>query len=540
MKHTPSLRLFPAAKPARCVSLPYRKALLVALVFGCGAAMAEELRFAPILNSGAVLQCEMKVAVWGMAEPGATVEVSLDGKLVASALAAPTGRWQAELPEQAPGGPHALAARAGTAAVKLEDVWFGEVWLASGQSNMVMPLRGTMGGEERLVATFPEIRFVRVPQKTGLPADREYSGKELAWKTFAPPANAELAAVAFYFAEKIQHATGRKVGIIQSSYGGTHAHVWTPLWALEEKPELHHYAAARRKGLTSGKTKEQWLKEVADFDAFLKASAAWKKTKEGPQPAPVPSPGPENPYSRLFASTLYENMIAPLVPYSLRGVIWYQGEANTGGPAEYRTLFPALIGAWRKAWNKPELPFLFVQLAAFGDVGDWAGFRAAQTYARDSVPHTGMAVALDCGEKENIHPRFKQPVGERLARLALKQVYGQPVAARGPLFAAAERAGGVVCVRFEQVEQGLQTSDGKEDVPGFEIAGADGVFHPAAARKAGPERVELLCPAVANPTEIRYGWASWVEPQVTLQNSAGLPAEPFRATLGDSRRIENK
>jgi sialate O-acetylesterase len=527
-------------KHARCVFSGHLKMILFFVLLSCGTAVAEELRFAPILNRGAVLQCEMKVAVWGMAEPGATVEVSLDGKPVASERAAATGRWQVELPAQAPGGPHLLEARSGTTAVKLEDVWFGEVWLASGQSNMVMPLRGTVGGEERLATAFPDIRFVRVPQKTGLPVEREYDEKELAWKTFAPPANTELAAVAFYFAEKVQRATGRKIGIIQSSYGGTHAHVWTPLWALEEKPELRHYAAARRKGLASGKTKEQWLKEVADFDAFLKASAAWKKTKEGPQPAPVPSPGPENPYSRLFASTLYENMIAPLVPYSLRGVIWYQGEANTGGPAEYRTLFPALIGAWRKAWNKPELPFLFVQLAAFGDVGDWAGFRAAQTYARDSVPHTGMAVALDCGEKDNIHPRFKQPVGERLARLALKQVYGQPVAARGPLFAEAEQADGAVRVRFAHVEKGLQTADGKDDVPGFEVAGADGVFHPAAARKVGPERVELRCPAVAHPTEIRYGWASWVEPQVMLQNSAGLPAEPFRVPLGDSRRIENK
>ena len=526
------------AKPL--VFSEHLKKMLFVLFFGCSAAMAEELRFAPVFNSGAVLQCEMKVAVWGIAEPDATVEVSLDGKPVASVLAAPTGRWQAELPEQAPGGPHILEVSTGSETVKLEDVWFGEVWLASGQSNMVIPLRGTVGGEERLAATFPEIRFVRVPQKTGPPTDREYVGKELAWKTFAPPANAELAAVTFYFAENIQHATGRKIGIIQSSLGGTHAHVWTPLWALEEKPELRHYAAAHQKGLALGKTKEQWLKELADFDAYIKASAAWEKTKEGPRPAPVPNTGFENPYSRVFASTLYENMIAPLVPYTLRGVIWYQGEANVGGPQEYRTLFPALIGAWRKVWNKSELPFLFVQLAAFEDKGDWAGLRAAQTYARDSVPHTGMAVALDCGEKVNIHPRFKQPVGERLARLALKQVYGQPVAARGPLFASAEQAGGMVHVRFEQVEQGLQTADGKEDVPGFEIAGADGVFHPAAARKAGPERVELLCPALANPAEIRYGWASWVEPQVTLQNSAGLPAEPFRAPLGNSQKIENK
>jgi sialate O-acetylesterase len=229
---------------------------------------------------------------------------------------------------------------------------------------------------------------------------------------------------------------------------------------------------------------------------------------------------------------LYENMIAPLIPYTTRGVIWYQGEANADRPDEYRILFPALIDAWRTAWNRPDWPFFFVQLAAYGETTpSWKELCAAQTFTRDTVKNTGMALAIDCGDKTNIHPPAKQPVGERLARLALDQVYQQKVVSRGPAVQTLEKTIGTVRVVFQGSENGLKTSDGKAEIPGFELAGADGKFYPAQARLIAKDTVELTCPEVQKPETVRYAWATWPEPPVTLQNSAGLPTEPFKQII---------
>jgi len=227
-------------------------------------------------------------------------------------------------------------------------------------------------------------------------------------------------------------------------------------------------------------------------------------------------------------------MITPLVPYTARGAIWYQGEHNAFQPDEYRLLFPALIEGWRQVWERRELPFLFVQLAAYNDPRpgrDFPGLRDAQRFTRDTVPNTGMAVAIDVGERDDIHPKFKQPVGERLARLALAQVYERAMLARGPVMSLAEAKDGTITVTFEHTGDGLKTSDTLQDIPGFEVAGRDGNFHAATARLAGPATVDLECAAVPDPVSVRYAWAPWIEPPVTLQNSASLPAEPGELAL---------
>jgi sialate O-acetylesterase len=195
-------------------------------------------------------------------------------------------------------------------------------------------------------------------------------------------------------------------------------------------------------------------------------------------------------------------------------------------------LFPALIAAWRQEWGRADWPFLFVQLAAYGARnGDWPGLRAAQAHTRDTVPHTGMALAIDCGEENQIHPRAKQAVGERLARLALAQVYGRPTVARGPLAGWVELVDGKLVVTFAHVAAGLRTSDGRVEVPGFEVAGSDGRFQAVRAQISSPETIELSGEGVSTATLVRYAWAAWVEPPVTLQNSAGLPAEPFSLSV---------
>jgi sialate O-acetylesterase len=447
----------------------------------------------PIFNDGAVLQCDMPVNVWGKADPGSTVTVTFspssdseNAEQEKTTVANPEGKWQVQLdPMSRSSEAHVLTVRSSLATrhVTISNVVVGEVWLASGQSNMLFPLAESYGGDVFLDKTIPDIRFVRVPTGDTLPPVG-MSSVQLAWNVFTPPQNLAISGVAFYFTRMLQGKVGGPIGVILSAVGGTPCEAWTPLWALEGKPELKHYADRVESGITSG-------------------------TRE--------------------PTVLYENMIAPLVPYTARGVIWYQGEGNAFNPDEYKVLFPSMIEAWRKAWDRPDWPFLFVQLATYGGRlhNDWAGLRAAQTFTRDTVPHTGMALAIDYGDKEDIHPRAKQPVGERLARLALDQVYGRSIASRGPAFQKLERKSSGVHVVFQHTEAGLETSDGNQDVPGFEVAGADGEFYPAQASIISKSTVGLTCAEVKQPVTVRYAWHNWIEPPVTLQNSEGLPAEPF-------------
>jgi sialate O-acetylesterase len=501
--------------------------VLVSIVLACTA--GAELSFAPIFNNGAVLQCDMPVNVWGAADPGAEVTVEFSGQ-TKTAVADSSKHWKIVLdPMPASSEPRKLTAVSSieNQQSSIDNVVVGEVWLATGQSNMEVTLHESSGGKERLAMTLPDIRFAKVPRQTGLPP-KPFSAEQLAWKTFKPGPNNEIAAVAFYFAEHLQKNVGVVVGIIQSSYGGTPCEAWTPAWALDAKPELKYYADAIRKGLAMDKAEAEWRAEVEAFWAQNKAWNEWHKTRKGEKPPQPQRPSAENPFFQQNAVLLYENMITPIVPYTARGIIWYQGEGNAGKPEEYRVLFPTMIKAWRKVWDRPDMPFYFVQLAAYGHPTlDWPALRAAQAFTRDTVPNTGMALSIDCGEEKDIHPKKKQPVGERLARLALADVYGQKVVCRGPVFHALKKEDAAVRVVFRHSANGLETSDGKPEVPGFELAGCDGVFHAAKAEIISADTVELNSPKVRRPVSVRYAWQNWIEPPVTLQNSAGLPAEPF-------------
>jgi sialate O-acetylesterase len=508
-------------------------------IAGCflahGACFAQ-LSVAPIFNDGAVLQCEMPVNIWGTAEPGDMVTVSFAGQ-ERKVEASESGRWQAQLEPMPPSSePRLLRVQSSLTDqyVTLSNVVVGEVWLASGQSNMVRPLKNSHNGADRLAQTMPDIHFVVVPQKTGLPVEQPLTPEELAWRSFSPETSTDMAAVAFYFAEQIQQKTGRQVGIIQSSHGGTPCEAWTSQAALAAQPELKYLSDEIGKGLASGKTKEEWLQQIKEYEEARRLWDRMKSDARPPKPAPV---GRDNPWSSKSPSVLYENMIAPLIPYTTRGVIWYQGEANAGRPDEYRILFPALIESWRTAWGRPDWPFFFVQLAAYGHSSPlWKALCAAQTFTRDTVKNTGMALAIDCGDEKDIHPRAKQPVGERLARLALAQVYGQDIASRGPAVKNLEIKGDRVMVQFQYFEKGLKTGDGESAVPGFELAGPDRKFHPAAASIIANDTVEVMSEAVPEPVLIRYAWANFPKPPVTLQNSAGLPAEPFNRKLDNGAK----
>ncbi len=491
-----------------------------------------ELSLAPIFNDGAVLQCEMPVNIWGAADPGAEVTVSFAGQQK-TAVADSSNHWKIVLdPMPASSEPRNLEVQSsiGNRKSSIGNVTVGEVWLASGQSNMAFGLGGDKDGAKWVAQTIPGIRYVLVPRKTGIPVERDYTPRELNWKSFKPGQNGAMSAVSFYFAKEIGEAVGRPVGIVQSAAAGTPIQAWTPIDVLDARPELKHFADSIRAGVARGRGKEECLAEVeADHQWYL-ANREWQKTKEGPQPV-RPEVKDGNPWFFRSPTVLYKNMIEPLTPYTVRGILWYQGENNIGNPGGYQVMFPAMIQAWRGAWNRPDLPFLFVQMPAWSSAAPWPEFRAVQAAVRDALEHTGMAVTIDCGEKNNIHPKNKQPVGERLARLALADVYGQNVVCVGPCFQCLEKTDEKLRVVFQCSEAGLCTSDSKADVPGFEVAGADGKYHPAQARIVSKDTVELNCPDVKEPVSVRYAWKSWVEPPVTLQNSAGLPAEPFSAEL---------
>ena len=490
--------------------------------------IADELLFAPLINDGVVLQRDMPVNIWGSAVPGEKLEILLNGKKQSETITDNGGKWLVVMQPHSAGGPYILKARTLRDSITVKDVYFGEVWLAAGQSNMVQNLNNTEGGKERLATTVEELRFVIVPQKTGLPVESELTSEELSWKTFTPRANNQIAAVAFFFAEYMLPYIGCKIGIIQSSYGATPAQAWTPLHALDACPELKYYGDFVREGLLGERTKKDFLFEIEEYNRWNTDMRKWRESKEGAQPK---NPGPiseSNLYSRKTPVVLYENMIKPLIPFTARGVIWYQGEGNAGKPDEYRILFPAMINAWREAWNRPDWPFFFVQLSAFSHpVNDWPALRAVQAYVRDTLPFTGMAITIDKGEKDNIHPRYKQPVGERLARLALAHVYGKEIVSRGPVYNCIDNIEGEVIVNFNYTGRGLQSTSGELFIPGFELAASDSIFYPAKAEISSLNTIKISSEKVDVPAFVRYGWHNWIEPPLTLINSEGLPAEPF-------------
>ncbi len=362
-----------------------------------------------------------------------------------------------------------------------------ELWLASGQSNMELPIKDAA---EPAGPDDPLLRLCHIPVRD---ADAPCADMEARWDL---PAR-EFSAVAYHFGRELRRALDVPVTMINASLGATSIVSWLPREVVETDP---HWA------------------EIAARETDNIAHYEWALKKRGEVANPQSIWLPPNPYVRR-PGALYNGMIAPLQRLPIRGVIWYQGEGDAAFPEHYATLFPALIRSWRAAWGR-ELPFLFVQLSNFGGrpKEDWAPLREVQRAVAQTVPNTAMVVSLDVGDKDDIHPKRKQPVGERLARAARALVYGQPVAWRGPTLASVEPDGRTF--RFDNTGDGLRT-DG-QPLCGLETAGADGEFHSAAAAIVGDR---LLITSPAEFRHVRYAWRSWTE--ANLYNSHGLPAEPF-------------
>ncbi len=486
-----------------------------------------EVTLAPLFSDGAVLQRDQPVPVWGRADAGEKVTVIFAGQ-VRQATTGRDGRWIAfldPLPVSAAGAELIVA---GGNRVSVRDVVVGEVWVCSGQSNMEWPVARAANSEREVpTANFPLLRHIKIEHTVAAsPADTVGTTK---WEAATPQAVGGFTAVGYFFARELHQRLGIPVGIVNSSWGGTPIEAWMSPAALADpafagvhrrwSEQIARYPQARVDHEAQLAT---WTRDEAAAKASgTAAHAAWL----GRNPRPR---APRGPGDRWTPAGLFNGMIHPLLPYGIRGVIWYQGEANAPRAFEYRALFTSLITSWRAHFGQGDFPFYWVNLAAFDPPAEptqrtFAFLREAQTQAL-ALPNTGQALAIDLGDPRDIHPTNKQEVGRRLALLARSRVYGSVVDATGPTFVNATREGTALRVRFAHVNGGLLARD--QPVQSLELAGADRVFHPASARI---ERDTLLvsAPNVKEPVAVRYAWSN--APIANLYNSAGLPAVPFRS-----------
>ncbi len=481
-----------------------------------------DVRLARIFSDHAVLQRGKPVPVWGTAEPGEKVTVEFRGQKI-STVASDSGEWRVTLKPMPAGGPFQMTVR-GNNTVVLNDLLVGEVWVASGQSNMEWPVALSNNAEQEIAqANNPQIRLFVVPKAVADRPLKDLSGG--AWQPCTSETVRNFSAVGYFFARELQRALKVPVGVIETAWGGTPAESWTSKPTLMAHPSLRYLLENwRRAEVDYPLALENYQRQLAEWErAAAQARAEGKPEPKKPDPPQDPRTNPWKP------SGLFNAMIAPIVPYAIQGAIWYQGESNAGRAYEYRTLFPAMIQDWREAWAQGDFPFLFVQLANFmparPEPGEsaWAELREAQLMTL-SLPKTGMAVAIDIGDANDIHPRNKQDVGKRLALNALAIAYGKKVVYSGPIYERMKREGNAIRLYFKHVDGGLTTPNG-EPLKGFAIAGADRKFVWADARIGG-NTVVVSSPQVPEPVAVRYAWAD--NPVCNLYNRAGLPASPFR------------
>lgn len=496
----------------------------------CAGSTRADVRLAQIFGDGLVLQRDKPAAVWGWADAGEKVTVSFAGH-EASTSADGDGRWRVTLPALAAAGTARELIVRGKNVVTLRDVVVGDVWLCSGQSNMSISVGHFFAvpevKQDMSVAKYPLIRHFGVQEHFADEIQDDVSGK---WLICSPQTASQFCAVGFYFARKVQAETGIPIGLVRSAKGSTTIELWLSQATLLGTPELEPFAAKMRDSLS------QWEREKA---------VALKNGLNVDSPAFPPFPFGEQ-VRRPRCVTLHNGMIAPLANLSLRGVLWYQGEGNAGdvvAAQQYLVKQQALIGELRQLFHDEKLPFYFVQLPAYRAATDDPAGGDAWSYLRESqrqcltTPHTGMAVTVDIGDAEDIHPTNKADVGERLAAWALKNEYGkQDVTPGGPLYRELSIAGNKARLHFDSVGAGLMigTKAGRlpvvEDRNGqlqrFAVAGKDRQWHWGEATLDG-DTVVVHSPAVTAPVAVRYAFSA--NPAgANLYNRNGFPASPFR------------
>ena len=484
----------------------WRSVTLFLLILAASPAAADP-RLPAIFSDHMVLQQQMPIGVWGWAAPDERIEVRLRTQRV-STTAGRDGRWLVTLAPETAGGPDELVVAGATATMRFADVLVGEVWVGSGQSNMQWEVRQAQDADQEIAAAdHPRIRLFSVKRVTALEPKDDVTPMDAAptWMVASPASIRNFSAVGYFFSRELQRARDVPIGFIHSSWGGTPAEAWTRRDVLAEDPALQPLLAQYRR--LEGEYPSQRYGYERRLPIWNEALAAWKAANpkpETPMPGmPAPRGGPEDPHR---PATLWNAMIAPITPFAIRGVLWYQGETNALRAWDYQRLMTAMIQDWRRAWNRGDLPFLFVQLANFRQNPPtpgatwWADVREAQRLTL-GLPNTAMASAIDIGNPLDIHPLNKQEVGRRLALAARAVAYGERVVHAGPLYDGMTIEGGRVRVRFRHAGGGLVLDTAKGS--GFVVAGVDGVFKPATPAIDG-DTIVVSSPDVAAPVAVRY------------------------------------
>lgn len=465
-----------------------------------------------LFSDGMVLQRNQAINIWGSDSHGQTVSVSLNGTN-AKTTANDQGRWKLQLPTQSAGGPYELNIT-GSSSISIKDVYIGEVWLCSGQSNMAFPLKWLKALESNpQQAQLPQLRYFNVPRHADGEEQTDVNGN---WQN----ANGDISnwsATAFHFGRALHEHFQVPVGLIHSAVGGTPIESWCDHKTLDGIPSIQGHV-----GWINGQVKK-YPSLKAELDKKIKAwEAGGKKGKK-------PSANLYAPDSPWRPAALFNGMINPLIGYTIKGAIWYQGESNAGRYNVYGETLCAMISDWRAQWGQGDFPFITVQLANFKDQpkdpqkkSSWAGLREAQNTSL-SLPNTGVTVCIDIGDAKDIHPKNKLDVGKRSALIARKIAYGEDLIYSGPFYKSHEIKGSEIIIHFDHIAEGLKIKG--EKLTAFAISGEDQVWHWADAKIVN-NTVVVSSPNVPEPKHVRYGWAE--NPRCNLYNSADLPASPFR------------
>jgi sialate O-acetylesterase len=472
-----------------------------------------QVKLHTLFHDHMVLQRGTAVPIWGTARPDEQVTVAFDQQKK-TVKADKDGRWMVKLEPLQAGGPFELKVNS----ITLQDVLVGDVWLCGGQSNMEFPLSTLpICKEEAPKANYPKLRLFTVAHA---PKDEPVADVKGRWEECTPTSAPKFSAVGYFFGRDLQKELDIPIGLVCSSWSGTPIEAWMsePLLAADPqfKPELERWKAGVK---DYDKAMEEWRQKVEEWEKAVEKDPTLKRPK---RPLNPKNAAPN--FGRLF-----NGMIAPLVPFAIKGVIWYQGESNAPIAQYYAARFQAMIGDWRQRWGQGDFPFLFVQLANFmkrhpePTDTDWARLREAQLKTLLSTPKTGMAVAIDIGDEKDIHPPNKPAFGKRLVLAALAVAYGKEIEFSGPLFDSMKVEGDKVRLTFKHVGGGLVAQG--EKLKGFAVAGEDRKFVWAEAAIQG-DAVVVQSGEVAKPVAVRYAWDD--NPEATLYNKAGLPASPFR------------
>lgn len=525
-----------------------------------------EFQTAAVFSDNCVLQRGKNISVFGTGEDGREVSVCVSGKTLASGEAqesrgsavVQSGRFEVTLPPLEAGLEHTLFVCCGEECIRFEHVAIGEVWLAGGQSNMEYELQNCEEHEALNRPADPMLRFYYTQKRAYMDEAFFRAERQSGWECFGGQGTKYWSAVGYFFAVKLKKTLGVPVGIIGCNWGGTSASAWMPKEALTEDTELKIYQDIYDAAV-EGKSEEEQLREYAEYEVYQaefdkKAESCyaenpeieWAEVLERIGECRWPGPmGCSNPFR---PGGLYECMLKRVMPYTLKGFLYYQGESDDHLPHLYRKLFTRMIAQWREDWRDDRLPFIFAQLTMHrykqdADFKNWCLIREAQSRVADTVKNTAMTCIIDQGVYNDIHPKKKQKVGERMCAQALELAYGftDVAEADAPLFDFAEAGDGELLLHFRNAQGGFIVREAEEsrrpgytappkESHGFEVAGADGSYVPASVRLEG-DRIRVSAPGLNKPVFARYLWTNYGD--VEIFRADGMPLVPFRTDRRD-------